>query len=194
VKSSSSVDRPSPWGFLSPSSTLLRFVGDIAYPGADALDLACGFGRNAILMAAYGCDVICADRDLVRLRHLDATKAALQAQAPNGGAAQGRITTVCADFTAGRWPFETSSFDVIIIVHFGRVELFPFLIPTLRVGGHLYFETFGGQGQNHLDLPQPGEAKAALRGDFDVKYYKERAASRHHPQAVTVKVLARKLR
>jgi SAM-dependent methyltransferase len=193
VKSSNSASRPTPWGFLSPSSTLLKFVDKIAYPGAAALDLACGFGRNAILMAAYGCDVICADRDLVRLRHLDTTKAALIGQAPND-ISPGRITTVCADVTADRWPFETSSFDAIVIVHFVRLELFPFLIPTLRVGGHLYFETFGGHGQNHLDLPRPGEVKATLDIDFDIRYYEERVASRHHTQAVTVKALARKLR
>lgn len=168
-------------------------MGEIAYPGAAALDLACGFGRNAILMAAYGCDVICADRDFVRLCHLDTTKAALLERAPND-VTPGRITTVCADLTAGRWPFKTSSFDAIIIVHFVRLELCPFLIPTLRVGGHLYFETFGGHGQNHLDLPRPGEVKAALGVDFDIRHYEEKAASRHHTQAVTVKALARKLR
>jgi SAM-dependent methyltransferase len=164
MKGSNSVDRPTPWAFLSPSSTLLKFVGEIAYPGAATLDLACGVGRNAILMAAYGCDVICADRDLTRLRHLDTTKATLLEQAPND-VASGHITTVCADLRADRWPFEISSFDAIAIVHFVRLELFPFLIPSLRVGGHLYFETFGGQGQNHLDLPRQGEVKAALRGD-----------------------------
>jgi SAM-dependent methyltransferase len=193
VKSSNSVSRPTPWGFLSPSSTLLKFVGEIAYPGAATLDLACGFGRNAILMAAYGCDVICADRDLSRLRHLDTTKAALLEQAPNA-IAPGQITTVCADLTADQWPFETSMFDVIVVVHFVRLELFPFLIPTLRVGGRLYFETFGGHGQNHLDLPRPGEVKAALGVDFDLRYYEERAAGRQHTLAVTVKVLAQKLR
>jgi hypothetical protein len=83
---------------------------------------------------------------------------------------------------------------VIVIVHFVRLELFPFLIPTLRVGGHLYFETFGGHGQNHIDLPRPGEVKAALGVDFDLRYYEEKAASRQHPQAVTAKALARKLR
>jgi SAM-dependent methyltransferase len=193
VKSSTPVDRPAPWGLLSPSSTLLKFVGEIAYPGAAALDLACGFGRNAILLAAYGCDVICADRDLTRLRHLDTTKAALLEQAPHD-VASGHITTVCADLTADRWPFAASSFDAIVIVHFVQLELFPFLIRTLRVGGHLYFETFGGQGQNHLDLPRPGGVKSALGVNFVLRYYEERAASRHHMQAVTVKALARKLR
>jgi SAM-dependent methyltransferase len=193
MKSSSSASRPASGGFLSPSSTLLKFIGEIAYPGARALDLACGFGRNAIVMAAHGSDVICADRNLVRLRHLDTTKAVLLEQVPND-VTPGRIATVCADLTADRWPFEASSFDAIVIVHFVRLELFPFLIPTLQVGGHLYFETFGGHGQNHLDLPRPGEVKAALGVNFSLRYYKERVASRQHPQAVTAKVLARKLR
>ena len=186
------MSQSAPWGFLSPSSTLLKFVGEIARPGTPALDLACGFGRNAILLAAYGCDVICADRDLARLRCLDKTKAALLDQVPNDNI-PGRITTVCADFTASLWPFEISSFDTIVVVHFARLELFPFLISSLRVGGHLYFETFGNHGLNYLDLPQPGEVRAALKASFDLKHYEEKIASQKHLKAVTVKMLARKV-
>jgi SAM-dependent methyltransferase len=172
MKNSKPISRPTPWTFLSPSSTLLKFVGEIAYPGGITLDLPCGFGRHAILMAAYGCDVICADKDLTRLRHLDTMKVTLLEQAPND-VASGHITTVCAELTADQWPFEKLSFDAIVIVHFVRLELFPFLIPTLRVGGHLYFETFGGHGQNHLDLPRPGEVKMALGVNFDLRYYED---------------------
>jgi SAM-dependent methyltransferase len=186
------MSRPAPWGFLSPSSTLLKFIDKIARPGAATLDLACGFGRNAIVMAAHGCDVICVDRDLNRLRHLDATKMVLLEQAPND-IVPGRITTVCADLSVELWPLERSSFDIIVVVHFVRPELFPLLIATLRVGGHLYFETFGGQGRNYLDLPRPGEVKAALGANFDLRHYEEKAADQKHLQAVTVKVVARKL-
>jgi SAM-dependent methyltransferase len=107
-----------PWGFLSPSSSLLKFVDELVVPGKSVtLDLACGFGRNAIVMAAYGSDVICADRDCARLRHLDATKSALLKQAPvNRGA--GRLMTVCANFSSSVWPFTANSFDLITSVHF----------------------------------------------------------------------------
>ena len=186
------MSRPALWGFLSPSSTLLKFIDEIAHPGAATLDLACGFGRNAIVMAAHGCDVICVDRDLTRLRHLDATKAALLEQAPND-TAPGRITTVCADLSVELWPLGRSSFDTIVVVHFVQLELFPSFIATLRVGGYLYFETFGGQGQNYLDLPRSGEVKAVLGAHFDLKYYEEKAASKKHLKAVTVKVVGRKL-
>jgi SAM-dependent methyltransferase len=186
------MSRPTPWEFLSPSSTLLKFIDEIAYPGAATLDLACGFGRNAIVMAAYGCDVICVDRDLTRLLHLDATKAALLAQTPND-IAPGRITTVCADLSMKLWPLEKSSFDTIVVVHFVRVELFPFFTATLRVGGHLYFETFGGQGRNYLDLPRPGEIKAVLGANFDLRHYEEKAVSQKYQKAVAVKLVARKL-
>jgi SAM-dependent methyltransferase len=171
---------------------LLKFIDEIAHPGATTLDLACGFGRNAIVMAAHGCDVICVDQNLTRLRHLDATKAALLEQAPKG-IAPGRITTVCADLSVELWPLERSSFNTIVVVHFVRLELFPLLIATLRVGGHLYLETFGGHGLNYLDLPRPGEVKAALGANFDLRYYEEKAANQKHLQAVTVKVVARKL-
>jgi SAM-dependent methyltransferase len=181
------------WEFLSPSSTLLKFVGEIAHPGNTTLDLACGFGRNAIVMAAHGSDVICVDRDFTRLRHLDATKAELLEQTHNHHSASGRIMTVCADLRAELWPFEKSSFDTIVIVHYVCLGLFPYLLQTLRVDGHLYFESFGGQGQNYLDLPRPGEVKAALGANFALKHYEEKSAGKNHLQAVTVKMLARKL-
>ncbi len=183
---------PTPWNYLSPSSTLLRFVPALTHPEKPVtLDLACGFGRHAILMAAHSCEVICVDRDLARLRHLNATKSALLEQAPPPHAA-GQITTVCADLSQARWPFAATSFDLIIVVHFVKLELFPCVLHTLRRGGHLYFETFGAQGQNYLDLPRPREVKAALGACCDFKHYEERPSVRGRPDAVAVKALVQK--
>jgi SAM-dependent methyltransferase len=183
---------PTPWSYLSPSSTLLRFVPALTRPVKPVtLDLACGFGRHAILMAAHGCEVIGVDRDLARLRHLNATKSALLDQAPFLQAA-GKITTVCADLSEALWPFAANSFDLIIIVHFVKLGLFPCALHALRQGGHLYFETFGGQGQNYLDLPRPGEVKAALGVCCDFKHYEERPSARGRPGAVAVKALVQK--
>ena len=101
MKNSNSVSLSTSWRVLPPSTTLLKFVDEIAYPGGIALDLACGFGRNAILMAANGCDVICADRDLTRLRHLEKSKASLLDQTPHD-IPPGLITAICTDLTADR--------------------------------------------------------------------------------------------
>jgi SAM-dependent methyltransferase len=187
------MSRSAQWGFLSPSATLLKFAGELARPGKSmTLDLACGYGRNAIVLAAHGCDVICVDRDLARLRHLDATKAASLSQAPTYNVAAGRLTTLCADLSEALWPFTPNSFDTIINIHFLRLELIPCLLKTLRHDGYLYIESFGGQGRNYLELPRSGQLKAALSGQCAFKFHQEKAASQKHPEAVTIKALAQK--
>jgi SAM-dependent methyltransferase len=185
--------RPTPWDFLSPSSTLLKFAGELsATSGALTLDLACGFGRNAIVLAAYGNNVVCVDNDLNRLCHLEASKLALLARSPiqhQGGL----ITTICADIGEASWPFATEAFHVIICVHFKFLPLMPCLIQSLRPGGYLYLETFGGQGENYRHLPRRGETKLMVGDQTEIRYYRENPASRKHGEVVTVKVLARKL-
>lgn len=155
------------------------------------LDLACGFGRNSVLLAAHGCDVICVDRDLKRLHRLDITKSEFLARSPLQRPA-GNLATVCADITEQSWPFVENSFGTIVSVHFMCLTLMPYLLRSLRVGGHIYIETFGGQGANYLSLPRPGETKAALGDRIDLLFYQERVASRKNQDAVTVKALGRK--
>ena len=181
------------WDFLSPSSTLLKFTNELVRPdGALVLDIACGFGRNAIVMAAHGCDVICVDRDFKRLQHLESRKAALLERSPVRNNA-GLITTICADMNEVSWPFVSDAFDTIICVHFICLTLIPCLLHSLKHGGHIYMETFGGQGENYLVLPRSGETKTALGNHVEIIYYKERAASRMHNESVSVKALARKI-
>jgi SAM-dependent methyltransferase len=186
------LNRSTTWAFLSPSSTLLKFAGELAHPGDTiVLDLACGFGRNAVLMAAHGCDVIGVDHDIARLHHLHASTEFLLERAPIHNV-PGQITTVCADLNVASWPFAVDIFDIVISIHFVHLELFPCILQSLRPGGHFYLETFGGQGQNHLGLPRPGEIKAALSDHVDFIYYREKAATRTRVESVSVRALARK--
>ena len=187
------MKRSADWAFVSPSSTLLNFVTELmASEKAVALDVACGLGRNAIVSAAHGCNVVCVDRDLARLRQLEASKRALLRSAPVHTGV-GQITTVCADLIPSRCPFSSLTFQIIISVHFVNQRLFSNFAASLCNGGHLYVETFGGQGNNYLELPRPGELLQILRREFDVRYYREKAVSARHPSAVSVKALARKI-
>jgi tellurite methyltransferase len=186
--------RSSQWSFLSPSPTLLRLIPQ--FPRLEksvTLDVACGYGRNAILMAAHGSAVVCVDRDLARLRQIDDTKAARLNNAPTS-ITPGHLTTVCADLSEMSWPFAANTFDVIIVVHFVAIRLIPCLLRSLKQDGHIYIETFGGQGENYLTLPHPGELKQALISDSVIIYYREKPASRAHKDVVTVKMLARNKR
>jgi hypothetical protein len=58
-------------------------------------------------------------------------------------------------------------------------------------GGHLFIETFGGQGQNYLELPKADEIRQALRG-YKLLFYNERSVGPISQNSVVVKVLAQK--
>ena len=179
------------WVQISPSRTLLRFASKIAdWSQGPALDVACGFGRNAIALAAHGCNVICLDRDLSRLQELQLSCTRLLRTAPVSGK-PGSIMPVCAMATEECWPFPAESLGAVISVHFVKTTLFASYAKSLISGGYLYVETFGGQGENYLDLPNRGEIRSALDGLFTTIYYREKSL-RVQPHAVTVKALARK--
>src|SRR6516165_1835839 len=172
----SSLERPhqkaAAWTQISPSSMLLKFAGKISASGeALTLDVACGLGRNAVALAAHGYDVVCLDRDLSKLRQLGISEKSLLHTAPLTRE-PGSIIAVCAAVSRDVWPFPAESFDAIISVHFVMAELFSRFSVSLRRKGYLYIETFGGQGRNFLDLPEPGEIRAALDGLFTIIYYR----------------------
>lgn len=95
-----------------------------------ALDLACGLGGNALLLAAHGLDTHAWDISPVAI-------ARLQAQA----AAQGLpLTASVRDVT--RQPPEPVSFAVIVVSRFLERTLAPALCAALRPGGLLFYQTF----------------------------------------------------
>jgi tellurite methyltransferase len=97
------------------------------------LDLACGRGRHALSIAAWGPRVVGLDRDPEAL-------AALRA------AARGRQLPVSplradAEHTAGL-PFLPGSFGAVVVTRFLFRPLAPILEDLLRPGGLLLYETF----------------------------------------------------
>jgi SAM-dependent methyltransferase len=177
---------------IGPSSTLLRFANKIASSGGGlVLDVACGYGRNAVAVAARGCTVVCVDRDLYRLNMLERLKTKYIKSDTQSEYKSGKILPVCANLNFHDWSFAKSTFIAVICVHFVEVSLFPCFILSLCSGGYFYFETFGGQGENFEALPETGEIRHALRG-CDLEYYSEKRVGPRERDAVSVKVLARK--
>lgn len=95
-----------------------------------ALELACGLGGNALLLARLGLDTEAWDISDVVINKLRAfvkkSKYALCAE----------IRDVVAD------PPEANSFDVIVVSHFLDRSLAPRLISALTPGGLLFYQTF----------------------------------------------------
>src|SRR5262249_9411513 len=99
---------------------------------------------------------------------------------------------VCADLQAETWPFGPACLSAIVCVHFLNVPLLDGFKYSLATGGHLYIETFGGQGGNFVDLPRAKELYNLLLPDFDFRFYRERRVGPAVSEAVAVKLLAKK--
>ncbi|WP_025917236.1 bifunctional 2-polyprenyl-6-hydroxyphenol methylase/3-demethylubiquinol 3-O-methyltransferase UbiG [Herminiimonas sp. CN] len=110
----------------APSAWVQRFAALI--PPGPVLDLACGGGRHARLLAALGHPVLAADRD----------PAALERAAGPG------IVTTQVDLEADGavWPFEPRHFAAIVVTNYLHRPLFPHILGSLAEGGVLLYETF----------------------------------------------------
>jgi SAM-dependent methyltransferase len=141
---------------LEPSAWVVRFAGLIR-PGGRALDVACGGGRHARLLASLGHAVEAVDRD---------------APALAGLADVAGVRTTCSDIEGGAWPYPGARFDAVVVTNYLHRPLLPVLVSSLAQGGVLLYETFArgneryGRPSNPEFLLEPGEllrACAALR-------------------------------
>jgi SAM-dependent methyltransferase len=110
----------------TPSAWVRRFAPLIARGGV-VLDLACGQGRHARLLAGLGHAVEAVDRDAAALAGL--------AGVPH-------VTTRQADLEGGPWPFAGRAFSAIVVCNYLHRPLFPLLAAALADGGVLIYETF----------------------------------------------------
>ena len=110
-------------------------------PPGEVLDLACGSGRHARLLAALGHPVLAVDRD----------EAAL-ASARGAG-----IETLCFDLERGEpWPFAPRRFAGIVVTNYLHRPLFPGLLESIAPGGMLIYETFAA-GNERFGRPARAE-------------------------------------
>ncbi|CAG4884446.1 SAM-dependent methyltransferase [Georgfuchsia toluolica] len=132
---------------LSPSHWVRRFAPLISQGGI-VLDLACGRGRHARLLAAKGFRVEAVDRDAEALASL---------------AGVAGITARIADLEGGPWPYASGYFDGVVVTNYLFRPLFDALIGALKPGGVLIYETFMignelvGRPANPEFLLRPGE-------------------------------------
>ncbi len=148
-----------------PSALLQRWLARL--PPGDALDVACGAGRNTVLLAAYGWRVVGVDVSPVGLRIARAAAAERNL----------KVDLVAAD--VGEWSLPTAHFNLICVFRFLDRSLCPRLERALRPGGVLLYETFtvaqqqlAGGPQTAALLLQPGELPQ-LFPTLDVLEYSE---------------------
>src|SRR5215470_3935128 len=103
---------PSPW--------VVRFLS-LLPPGGEVLDLACGSGRHAALLAARGHPVLAVDRDIGQLGEL--------AAAPG-------IVALAADLEGpAGWPFGDRRFAGVVVANYLHRPLLPAIIASVAAGG-----------------------------------------------------------
>ncbi len=110
----------------APSAWVARWTARLA-AGTSALDVACGSGRHARLLAERGCRVTALDRDPASAQAL--------ANEPN-------VEFVHADLEADTWPLPDRTFDAIVVTNYLHRPLFSALKRALAPGGLLVYETF----------------------------------------------------
>jgi SAM-dependent methyltransferase len=127
-------------------------------PQGEVLDLACGGGRHARLLAAAGHQVLAVDRDAAALERV-AGKGIGTLQVDLEDPAEGGVC----------WPFEAGRFAGIVVTNYLHRRLFPHIVAALAPQGVLIYETFA-QGNERFGKPSnpdfllaPGELLDATR-------------------------------
>lgn len=145
------------------SAWVKRFAALIA-PGGAVLDVACGRGRHARLLAGLGHRVEAVDRDAEALAAL--------------GGVEG-VVTCRADLEDGPWPYADRRFDGMVVCSYLHRPLFPLLVEALAGNGVLLYETFMignerfGRPSNPDFLLRPEELLEAFGGKLHVVAFEQ---------------------
>ena len=117
---------------LTPSAWLTENA-DLLPRGGRVLDVACGKGRHALLMAAAGFDVRAIDRNP------DAVAFVLGTAQQLGYRMEADVVDLETDPPPG---LSASAFDTVLVFNYLHRPLLPALRDALKPGGRLFYETF----------------------------------------------------
>jgi SAM-dependent methyltransferase len=153
-------------------------------PTGPALDIACGTGRHALLLAARGQHVSAVDFSSVALDILEVRARSMHAPARrskslkvSNGLSHGGLDLIQADLERIRLP--ECCYDLILCVQYLQRSLFPQMARALRPEGVLLFETytraqleFPAGPRNPAYLLECGELREAFP-ELCVLFYRE---------------------
>lgn len=146
------------------------------------LDIAAGGGRHALWLADQGHQVTAVDQNTE----------ALQSRAIKN------VRVITADLENAPWPLAKEQFDAVLVVNYLWRPLLTTIMNSVKLGGHLIYETFGigneqfGRPRNPDFLLQPDELKLAVSSSFDVIEFAHEQVG-IPPTAVRQRLFARRL-
>ncbi len=111
-----------------------------------ALDLACGRGANAILLAEAGLEVDAWDQSSVAIQRL------------SQAAEEAKLGINCSVRDVVSQPPAADSYDVIVVAHFLDRSLSGPISQALKTGGLLYYQTF-----TRARVSEAGPSNPAMR-------------------------------
>jgi 2-polyprenyl-3-methyl-5-hydroxy-6-metoxy-1,4-benzoquinol methylase len=142
--------------------------------GGKALDLACGLGANALLLAKNNFDVMAWDSSGVAIEKLTSF------------AQQQNTSLVAQQRDVSLEPPEPESFDVIVVSYFLERAICADIVSSLKPNGLLFYQTYCQQkvvdtGPSNPDFLLKENELLALFSDLNVRFYREEAlAGNHH--------------
>jgi tellurite methyltransferase len=164
-----------------PTRLLLESVGGLT-PG-NAIDLACGTGRNALFLAELGWTITA----------VDGSKTAIEKLKQRAAERGLKVKAEVCDLTSPGFTLPDQTFDLVVIAYYLQRDLFAKVRPALHSGGIVLAI---------VHTPEPGEKPSYKRAapgelqeffaDWDVLYYYEGASrdpAHHRPVA---EIVARK--
>lgn len=148
------------------AARVLRDYQHLLPTDGQALDMACGRGGNAILLARHGLQVDAWDISDVAMETLAAYAA------DSGLPVHARIHDV------EKAPPAAACYDVVVVSYFLDRRLFPALLDALRPGGLLFYQTFlqskvSGRGPRNPDYRLGDQELLRLSAGLDVLVYRE---------------------
>jgi SAM-dependent methyltransferase len=173
----------------SPSPFVVAALARLGVPAPAprprALDLACGRGRHALLLAGHGYHVDAIDHSLPALSALHARARALGLP----------VACLAADLTT--WPLPAACYHLVVVVNYLERALLPAIGAAVAPGGALLVETFlrGQERHGHPSNPDYLLARGELErrlGDWEVLAAHEGPARRGRTPAVVAGILARR--
>ncbi len=138
---------------IAPSPWVERQLSCLP-PGGRVLDLACGRGRHARLLAAAGHQVVAVDRDIAAISGLHGVPG---------------VSAMQLDLEGDDWPLAGQRFSGVIVTNYLWRPHLPDICALLGSGGVLIYETFMvgneayGKPSNPEFLLHPGELRTVVK-------------------------------
>ncbi len=151
----------------SRAATVLKDNLHLLPKTGQALDLACGLGGNALLLAEQGLNVDAWDISPVAIDKLS--------EKAEGMSLAAKVVNITPK------ALQANAFDVIVVSYFLDREIAPAIIKALKPGGLLFYQTFNqnqlGRGPGNPAYRLQENELLRLFAPLTVRFYREEQAS-----------------